>query len=171
MCSMPVCCLFFVSWDSLKWTTADIACSVDIHRTFFDGMVIWWCFYQHIGRIFHESYANHYVIMSGCHYYTDRKNGPTAESTVFKSINHMNLDLQDSGCLDVVHILHHSTFWRTTMSTQDKMVNALTKNIAWVPEDKYDTKQWITHVDLIKGMKASPDWRHIGSEHWGHWTE
>jgi len=49
----------------------------------------------------------------------------------------MNLDIKDSACLHVVHILQHPTSCPTTRSTHDTMVNALYKNFSPLPAGKY----------------------------------
>ena len=49
----------------------------------------------------------------------------------------MNLDIKDSACLHVVHILQHPTSHQTTRSTQDTMVNAPNRNLSPLPAGKY----------------------------------
>jgi len=49
----------------------------------------------------------------------------------------MNLDIKDSACLHVVHILQHPTSRPTTRSTHDTMVNAQKMNFSPLPEGKY----------------------------------
>jgi len=53
----------FVCRDTLKWTTADVSCLIDIKRKLYDGKVVWWCLSQHIAGILHETEANYHVIM------------------------------------------------------------------------------------------------------------
>jgi len=48
-----------------------------------------------------------------------------------------NLDIKDSACLHVVHILKHPTSCPTTRSTQNTPVNALKKNLSPLPSGKY----------------------------------
>jgi len=52
-------------------------------------------------------------------------------------MNPTNLDIKDSACLQVVHILQHPTSRPTTRSTQDPLVNALKKNSSPLPVGKY----------------------------------
>jgi len=59
-----VVCLF-VCRDTLKWTTADISCLIDINRKFFDGKDVWWCLSEHIAQILHETLANYQAMMYG----------------------------------------------------------------------------------------------------------
>jgi len=49
----------------------------------------------------------------------------------------MNLDIKDSACLHVIHILQHPTSRPTTRSTHDTMVNAPKKNFSPLPVGKY----------------------------------
>jgi len=44
--------------DTSRWMTADIAYLIDIKGSFFDGKNVWWCLYQDIAGIWHESHAN-----------------------------------------------------------------------------------------------------------------
>jgi len=44
-------------------------------------------------------------------------------------INHTNLEIKDTACFHVVHIVQHQTFCPTTTSTDDTMVNAPMKNL------------------------------------------
>jgi len=48
-----------------------------------------------------------------------------------------NLDIKDTACLHVVHILQHPTFRPTPRSTQDTMVKAPEKNLSPLPAGKY----------------------------------
>jgi len=50
---------------------------------------------------------------------------------------HMNLDIKDSACLHIVHILQHPTSCRTIKSTQTAIVNAPKKNFLPLPADRY----------------------------------
>jgi len=127
----------FVCRDILKWTTADISCLIDIKRTFYDGKVVWWCFSQHIARILHETEANYHVITYNWHHYSKSNHSPNADCALFKLIKCTNLDIQDSACLHVVHILQHPTSRPTTRSTQNTMVNARRKNFSPPPAGKY----------------------------------
>ena len=61
--SLSVQHCWLVYRDILRWMTADISCLIDMKKSFFDGKNVWWCFYQHIAGIFHESHAHFQVIM------------------------------------------------------------------------------------------------------------
>jgi len=55
---------------------------------------------------------------------------------LFELIKRTNLDIKDSACLHVVHILQNPTS-RPTRSTHDAMVNAPKKNFSPLPAGKY----------------------------------
>jgi len=52
-------------------------------------------------------------------------------------MKHTNLDINDTACLYVVHILQHPTSRPSTKSTQNTMVNAPRKNLLPLPAGKY----------------------------------
>jgi hypothetical protein len=56
------CCLFVYS-DTLRWTTGDISCLIDINRTFFKRKDVCWCLSQDIAVILQEPHANYQVII------------------------------------------------------------------------------------------------------------
>ena len=58
---------------------------------------------------------------------------------------HTNLDIKDSACLHIVHILQHPTSRPTTKSTQTAMVNAPKKNFLPLPVGRYGkSTMWFT---------------------------
>lgn len=107
-----------------------------IRMKFFDGMDVWWCFPQHIARILHVTHANHRVMTHGSHYYSDWNESQNADFARFKLIKCTNVDINDSGCLHVVHAFYHPTSRPTTTSAEDTMVNAPNKNISPHPGGK-----------------------------------
>jgi hypothetical protein len=52
-------------------------------------------------------------------------------------IKHTNLDIKDSACLHVVHILQHPTSCPTRRSTHNTKVNALRKSFSPLPAGRY----------------------------------
>jgi hypothetical protein len=129
-------CLF-VCRDTLRCTTADIACLIDIKRKFCDRKVVWWCLSQHIAGILHETYADYHVITYDYYYYSYWNDGQNADFALFELIKRTNLDIKDWACLHVVHILQHPTSRPTTRSTHDTMVNAPKKNFSPLPPGIY----------------------------------
>jgi hypothetical protein len=63
ICSKSVQSCLYVYRDTLRRTTADISCLIDIERTFFNGKKVCWSVSQDIAGILHESHANYEVIM------------------------------------------------------------------------------------------------------------
>jgi hypothetical protein len=51
--------------DTLKWTTADISCLIDIQRKVFAGKNVWWCLSHHNAWILHKIHANSQVMKYG----------------------------------------------------------------------------------------------------------
>jgi len=49
---------------------------------------------------------------------------------LFKLMKHINLDINGTAWLCVVHIMQHPTFHPTTTSTDNTMVNNLKKNLS-----------------------------------------
>jgi hypothetical protein len=156
-------CLF-LSRDTLKWTTADIMCLIDTNRKFFDGKVVWWCLSQHIVRILHETYANHHVITYDYCQYSNWNQHQNADFALFELIKRMNLDITDSACLHVLHILQYPTSCQTTWSTHYTMVNAPKQNFSLLPAHNYGklTKKstcWCHQVHIGKsGLVAGRVW-------------
>jgi len=65
----------------------------------------------------------------------------------------MNLDIKDSACLHVVHILQHPTSRPTTRSTHDTIVNTPKKNFSPLPAGNYG-----------KATNKATHWRHQANE-------
>jgi len=141
-------CLY-VCRDTLMWTTADISCCIDVNWKLFDGKVIWWCLFQHNARISHETQANHHVMTYRWYYYSQCDDNQSADFAVLELIKCTNLDIKDSACLHVVHLLQHSTSRPATRSTDDTVVNALKKNSSPLLAGKYG-----------KSTKQSTSWNH-----------
>jgi len=72
---------------------------------------------------------------------------------MFELIKRMNLDIKDSACLHVVHILQHPTSRPTTRSTHNTMINTPKKNISPLVAGKYG-----------KSTKQLTLWRHQANE-------
>ena len=164
ICSKSVWCCLFVYRDTSWWTAADISCLLDIKRTFFDRKNVCWCLSQDIAGIFHESHANHHVIINSEHDYSQLSDGQTSDFALFKLIKATNLDINAAGCLHVVHILQHPTSRPTTRSTEDTMVNAPKRTFPHFQRGN-TAHQWsIPHDNVIKQIKVIVASRQKGSE-------
>jgi len=160
--------LLFVCRDTSRWMMADFSCLIDIQRDFFDGDVVWWCLSQHIAVILHETHANYQVIMYDYCYYSNWRDGQNADFTLFELIKCTNLDLKDSACLHVLHMVQHPTSGPTTRSTHVTMVNTPKKNFLHFRRGNMANHQRSPHVDVMKRLKARAGWRQKGCECWEH---
>jgi len=133
----------FVCRNTLKWTTADISCLIDIKSKCWDEKDVWWCLSQHIAGILHETHANYHIMMYGSGYYSEWHDGQNADFALFQLIKRTNPDIQDAACLHVVHMLQHPTSRPTTRWTHDTMVNDLKNYFSPLLAGKYGklTKQ------------------------------
>ena len=57
-------CVLVCSY-TMKWTTADISCLIDIQRKAFNGKDFWWCLSHYNAGILHEIHANSQVMRYG----------------------------------------------------------------------------------------------------------
>jgi len=123
--------------DTLKWTTADISCLMEINRKFFHRNVVWWCLSQHLAGMLYETHANYPVISYDWSYYSNWNLGQKVDFATFELIKRMHLGIKDSAGQRVVHTLQHSTSHPTTRSTHDTMVQAPNKNCVSLSVGKY----------------------------------
>jgi len=100
------CCVYVYSDNSLLITTKN-SWLWDLNSTFFDKKDVFWCLPQEIPEILHEPDAKHHIMRYGYHCYSQCSDGQSADLALFKSIRHINLDLNNAACLYVVHILQH----------------------------------------------------------------
>ena len=130
------CCLF-VYRDTLRCMTAEISWRSDINRTFFDGQDVWWCLYQKLPGILPETDAKNHVMSYGYPNSTHYIDSEKADFAWFKMIKRTNLDIKDTACLHIVHILKDWTSRPTMKSTQSTMVKAPIKNVSPLPTGHY----------------------------------
>jgi len=76
-------------------------------------------------------------VLYGLPDYSQPSDGQNADCGLLQLIQHTNLDIQDTACLNVVHVLQHPTSHPTTKSTQHTKVNARKKSLAPHPAGKY----------------------------------
>jgi len=154
-CTKSVRCCVFVYRDKSRWTTAEVSSLCDINGTFFNGKDDCWCLSPAILAILHATDAKLHVMMYGYHCYSHCSDGQNGDFSLFKSIEHTNLDIKDAAFLYVVQIMQHPTSRPSTKSTHNTMVNVLKKNLLPLLAGKYGTLTSAPHEDVIKWIQAT----------------
>jgi len=106
----------FVYRDKLKCMTAEISLMLHLNGTFFNRQDIWWCLSQEITGIVDETDTKSWVILYDYHDYSQFSDGQNTEFAMFTLIKRTNLDIKDTPCLHMVHILQHPTFLTITVN-------------------------------------------------------
>jgi len=153
ICNKSDRCCMFVHRDKLQCITADISWMSDIMRILFKGKDVCWYLSQIIPGILHESDPNNQVMLYSLLIYSCFIDSQKGYFSLFMMSKCTNPDINDSGCLHIVHNLKHSTSHPTTKSTPTTMVNAPKKNISPLPAANYG-----------KSTLRSTQWRHQTNE-------
>jgi len=126
--------------DTPYWKKAEIKYGIGINRMLSNGKDICWWFSEDIPAILHETDTNHQLLLYSWQYYFQWSNGRNADFTLFKLNKHTMLDMADTACLHVVHILQHPTSRRTSNSAEHTIDAAL--NINLLPLQVYNYIRW-----------------------------
>jgi len=92
---------------------------------------------QPIPGIIHEAHSNYEHMTNRNRDYSKLNAGQNADCACVELIKRTNLDIEDTACLHMVHILQHPTSRTTTRTTHDTMLNALKTIFSPLPAGQY----------------------------------
>jgi len=131
-------------------------------RNLFNGKDVWWCLFQRIPGIIHETDTKNQVMFMVSITFPNLVIIETPQHfALFKLIKRTNLDIKDTACLHEVHMLQHQTSCPTTKSTQNTIVNTPKANISPLLEGKYGK---LTTRSTRRHYKANEDIRCFETE-------